>query len=70
MSVIKHLKETTQRLFNSPMFIFLTAKDLKSLYFDRISSKISLEGYQPGIDTDLLPVEPSVASGVFINFHR
>ena len=29
-----------------------------------------MEGYQLGMDTDLLPVEPSVASGVFINVHR
>ena len=29
-----------------------------------------LKGYQPGIDTDLLPVEPSVASGVkLLHYH-
>ena len=33
-------------------------------------SKIGLGGYQPGLDTDLLPVELSVASGVFINVNR
>ena len=40
------------------------------MYFDGISPNITLEGYHFGIVTDLLPVEPSVASGVFINFHR
>ena len=42
----------------------------KTMYFDGISPKRILEGYQLGSVTDLLPVEPSVASGMFINFHR
>ena len=40
------------------------------MYFHGISPKITLEGYHFGIVTDLLPVEPSVVSGVFIDFHR
>ena len=51
------------------IIIFLIEQDLKPLYFDKISPKITLEGYQLGIDTDLLPKEPSVARGVFINSH-
>ena len=53
-----------------PIIIFLIEEYLKALYFDEIRPKIILEGYQLGIDTDLLPVEPSGASGVFINFGR
>ena len=40
------------------------------MYFDGISPKITLKGYHFEIVTDLLPVEPSVASGAFINFQR
>ena len=40
------------------------------MYFDGIGPKITLEGYHFWVVTDLLPVERSVASGVFINFHR
>ena len=52
------------------IIIFLKEEDLKLLYFDRISLKITQKGCQPGIDTGLLPVEPSVASDVFVNVHR
>ena len=36
---------------------------------NEISPKTRLGECQPGRDTDLLPVEPFVASGVFKNIH-